>query len=224
MSSSSSAAAAEPRISAYAFRQLDSPAKGMQSAPADILSAAYQEAEQVRAQARDAGEAEGRAAGLAAAAQQAAPALHALAEAVASFEQLRDELVSELELEATELALRIAEQIVAGALAVQPERIVDIARGTLRRAAERRRVTLVVNPGDLELMSGSLERLRAELGGIEHLDVQADRRIDLGGALLRTESGEVDTTVSTQLQRCREVVMTALLGEQSPDAEDTDEA
>jgi flagellar assembly protein FliH len=180
--------------------------------------------EQVRAQARLAGESEGRAEGLAAATAQAAPALAALEQAVRSFEQLRGELVDSLEKEAADLALLIAEQIVAGALEVQPARIVDIARGALRRVAERQRVTLVVNPADLDLLSDSLERLRMELGGIEHLDVQADRRIELGGALLRTEYGEVDTTVSTQLQRAREVVGAAMRREEDNLGEGSDGA
>ncbi len=224
MSSSESAAAAAPRISTYSFQQLENLSRGPASGAADLLSVAWEEAEQVRAQARLAGEAEGRAEGLAAAAAQAAPALAALEQAVRSFEQLRAELVDALEQEAADLALRIAEQIVAGALAVQPARIVDIARGALRRVAERQRVTLVVNPSDLDLLSDSLERLRTELGGIEHLDVQADRRIDLGGAILRTEYGEVDTTVSTQLQRAREIVATAIRREQSNPAEESDGA
>ena len=187
---------------------------------ADLLSAAWEEADQVRAQARTAGEAEGRAAGMAEARAQAAPALAALEQAVRSFEQLRAGLVETLEQEAADLALRIAEQIIAGALEVQPERIVDIARGALRRVAERQRVTLVVNPSDLELLSQSLERLRTELGGIEHLDVQADRRIDRGGAILRTASGEIDATVSAQLQRAREIVAATLGGERAGPADD----
>lgn len=211
--------ATAPPIAPYAFRQLDSPAHATSGGAADLLSAAWEEAERIRAQARLTGEAEGRAEGLAAASAQVEPALAALAEAVNAYEQQQTRLVAALELEASQLALRIAEQIIAGALEIQPERIVDIARGALRRAAERQRVTLVVNPSDLEIMSGALERLRTELGGIEHLDVQADRRIDLGGAILRTQSGEIDTTISTQLQRAREIVAAAMReGGEQPDA------
>ncbi len=211
--------ATAPPIAPFAFRQLDSPAHATSGGAADLLSAAWEEAERIRAQARLTGEAEGRAEGLAAASAQVEPALAALAEAVNAYEQQQTRLVAALELEASQLALRIAEQIIAGALEIQPERVVDIARGALRRAAERQRVTLVVNPSDLEIMSGALERLRTELGGIEHLDVQADRRIDLGGAILRTQSGEIDTTVSTQLLRAREIVAAVMReGGEQPDA------
>ncbi|MGO9974631.1 MAG: FliH/SctL family protein [Solirubrobacteraceae bacterium] len=219
MSSSEPAVATAPPIAPFAFRQLDSPAHATSGGAADLLSAAWEEAERIRAQARLTGEAEGRAEGLAAASAQVEPALAALVEAVNAYERQQTRLVAALELEASQLALRIAEQIIAGALEIQPERVVDIARGALRRAAERQRVTLVVNPSDLEIMSGALERLRTELGGIEHLDVQADRRIDLGGAILRTQSGEIDTTVSTQLLRAREIVAAVMReGGEQPDA------
>jgi flagellar assembly protein FliH len=208
------------RITTYAFQQLDSPAQGQLGGVADVLSAAWAEAEQVRAQARLAGEAEGRAEGLAAAQAEAGPALEALGAAVRSFELLRADLVTALEREAADLAIRISEQIVAGAIEVQPERIVDIARGALRRLADRHRVTILVNPGDLELLGESLERLQAELGGIEHLEAHADRRIERGGAIVRTDSGEIDTTIAAQLQSAREIIRDAMRGD-GADAEDS---
>ena len=55
-----------------------------------------------------------------------------------------------------------------------------------------------------------LDRLRSELGGIEQLSVQADRRVDRGGVVARTREGEIDATVEAQLERAREVVAAEL--------------
>jgi flagellar assembly protein FliH len=52
--------------------------------------------------------------------------------------------------------------------------------------------------------------LVAELGGIEHCDVQAERRVGRGGAIVRTTEGEVDASVATKLARAREVLEEAL--------------
>ena len=216
-SSDAPAAAVFPRIQAYAFEQLDTAAGGPIGGVADVLSAAWAEAEQVRAQARAAGEAEGYAAGLDAARAQAEPALVALVAAARELGGLRDALVGALEQDAVELALSLSEQMVAGALDIQPERVVDVARGALRRIAERHRVTLVVNPDDLELVSDAAGRLSGELGGIDHLDVQADRRVGRGGAIARTEEGEIDVTVAAQLQSAREIVAAVLRGSEEPD-------
>jgi flagellar assembly protein FliH len=205
--SSESAAAT---IEAYTFRQLDAPVGGTVHDAADVLSAAHAEAEGIRQQARLAGEAEGRAAGMAAVEAELAPVVTALAGAVGELSALRAQVIDELEADAIALGLRIAEHIVAGAIAVQPERVVDVAGTALRRITERRHVSLVVNPADLELLSEAVPRLQSELGGIEHCNVQSDRRVARGGVLARTVEGEIDASVETQLARVREVVAAEL--------------
>lgn len=202
-------------VAAYAFQQLDAPAAGAGDDIADVLSAVRAEAEQIRARAWAAGEAEGRAAGLAAARVEAQPALAALAAALQTVDQLRTQLIAELEQDAVEISLRLSEQILAGVLSVQPERVIDVARNALRHLSDRRRVILVVNPADLELVADAVEQLRSELGGIEHLGVQSDRRIGRGGAVARTEAGEIDAAIDTQLSRAREIATAALAGEPS---------
>jgi flagellar assembly protein FliH len=204
--SSESAAAT---IAAYTFRQLEAPAGSVRDV-ADVLSAAHADADQIRSQARAEGEAEGRAAGLAAVRAELEPSLQAIADAAHALGALRDQVVSELEHDAVILALRLAEQIVAGAIEVNPERIVDVAGVALRRIRDRQHVTLVVNPADLELMSGSVTQLQSQLGGIEHLNVQSDRRVGRGGVLARTDEGEIDASVETQLAQAREIVAAEL--------------
>jgi flagellar assembly protein FliH len=199
-------------VSTYSFRQLEVPPGGPVDGIADVLSAAWAEAEQIRVAARVAGESEGYTAGLAAARAEAEPALAAMTAALRAVRELGDELVQAIEGDAILLALRLSEEIIAGALDVQPERLIDVARFALRHLVDRRHVTLVVNPLDLELMSGAVQTLQSELGGIQHLDVQADRRIGRGGAVARTEAGELDATVEAQLSRAREIVATELTG------------
>jgi flagellar assembly protein FliH len=204
--SSESAAAT---IAAYTFRQLEAPAGSMHDV-ADVLSAAHAEADHIRQQARAAGEAEGRAAGMAAARAELEPSLQAVAGAAHALEAIREQVIAELEQDAISLALRLAEQIVSGVIEVEPERITDIAAVALRRIRDRQHVTLVVNPADLDLMSQSLTQLQSQLGGIEHLNVQSDRRVGRGGVLARTDEGEIDASIETQLARAREVVIAEL--------------
>jgi flagellar biosynthesis/type III secretory pathway protein FliH len=204
---------AEPvPVVTYAFEQLEATAPVAGGSPSDVLSAASAEAQHVREQARAAGEAEGRAAGLEEARAEAGTAVAALAVAVKSVQSLHAELVDRFERDAVELALRLAEQVVAGALDVQPERVLDVARGALRRLADRRRVVLTVNPEDLELVADSASALQAELGGIEQCDVQADRRVARGGVIAKTSEGEIEAGIDVQLAQARELVSAALGG------------
>ncbi|MBB4661008.1 FliH/SctL family protein [Conexibacter arvalis] len=198
-------AAADP-VTLYAFEQLEPPRPVALREVEDPLEAARAEAEQIREQARAEGFAAGQAAALAAAQPGLDAAVAALQAAVAGVEQVREETAAKVERDAIELALQLAEKIVAGALAVESERIVDVVRGALRRLAERRRVTILVNPDDLETVREATDSFVTGLGGIEHCEVQAERRIAPGGALVRTEEGQIDATVATQLMRARELV------------------
>jgi flagellar biosynthesis/type III secretory pathway protein FliH len=86
-------------------------------------------------------------------------------------------------------------------------------RGALRGLIERERVTVLVHPDDLETMRAAIEELRASLGGVGHCEVQAERRVGRGGAIVRTPDGDVDARLETKLERVREVVETQLGGE-----------
>ena len=154
--------------------------------------------------AREAGHEAGFQAGLLEAQDQMAAGIAALAAAVAELAAERDRVADAVEAAAVELGLRIAEQALGAAVEVRPEAVVDVVRGALRRLVERARVTILVNPEDLDLVRGASDALMAELGGIEHCDVQAERRVARGGAIVRTVEGEVDATLATKLARARE--------------------
>jgi flagellar assembly protein FliH len=162
------------------------------------------------AAARAAGHEAGFQAGLIEGEAQMAAGVAALRAAVAEVAAERERVSAAVEAAAVELALRIAEQALGAAVEVRPEAVVDVVRGALRRLVERDRVTILVNPEDLDLVRGASETLMAELGGIEHCDVQAERRVARGGAIVRTVEGEVDATLPTKLARARETLMDEL--------------
>jgi flagellar assembly protein FliH len=149
---------------------------------------------------------EGFAAGVAQAQSQLDGPASALAAAADQLQALRTDAAASVEADAVDLALRIAEQAVGAAIAADPELVVEAVRGALRRLVERDRVLILVNPDDLELVRDHVSRLVGELGGIEHCEVQAERRVRPGGAIVRTSEGEVDATLETKLARAREVL------------------
>ena len=149
---------------------------------------------------------EGFAAGVAQAQSQLDGPAAALAAAAEQLQALRTDAAASVEADAVDLALRIAEQALGAAIAADPELVVEAVRGALRRLVERDRVLILVNPDDLELVREHTARLVSELGGIEHCEVQAERRVRPGGAIVRTSEGEVDATLETKLARAREVL------------------
>ncbi len=148
----------------------------------------------------------GYAAGLQESREAAIAAVMALEAAVEDVYALRAETAAQVERQAVELALKIAEQALGAAIAADPELVLGAVRGALRRLVEREHVIVLVHPEDLELVRETTGTLLGELGGMEHLEVQADRRVPQGGAIVRTAEGEVDGTVGTKLERAREVL------------------
>jgi flagellar assembly protein FliH len=202
----------------FAFEQLAAPVPTVGEAAAELddetiatVRAAVQAegaraAEATRAEARDQGHREG----LEAAARELAPAAEALAAALEELVRERERCAEVLERQAVDLALQLAEKVICGALDAEPERVVDVVRGALRRLVERERVTVLVNPEDLELVREASGSLSGALGGIERLEIQEERRVPRGGAVLRTAAGEIDARVAEQLERAREVMASEL--------------
>ena len=178
--------------------------------PADAVMAALAEAEAEAADLRESARAEGFAAGRDEALSAVAPALDALEAAVGEVHAERLDAATRLEAHAVELALMLAEKVLAGAVAVDTTVVVEAVRGALRSLVERERVTVLVNPDDLEIVRSAMVELRGSLGGIEHCEVQAERRVSRGGAVVRTPDGDIDARIETKLVRAREVVEAAL--------------
>ena len=200
---------------AFSFDQLPPEPAGARAsvAPRDaesiaeeVLARARAEADDVRHQARQDGHREGYAAGMETAREELEPAASALAEALVAVQASRAELAESMEERAVELALQIAEKVVAGTLDVQPERVVDVVRGALRCLVDRERVTVQVNTLDLELVRAAAEPILSTLGGIDHFEVQEDRRVPRGGAVVLSAAGEVDATIAAKLQRARQAL------------------
>jgi flagellar assembly protein FliH len=179
-----------------------------------VVESARAEADAIREAARAegfaAGQAEGAAAAQAMAQAQLAPAVQALGAAAEAVAAERGALADQVEARAVDLAFQLAEKIVSGAIEAQPERVLDVVRGGLRCLIERERVQILVNPDDLGLVRGAMDALASELGGVDHIEVQEERRIGRGGAIVRTPAAQVDASLKTKLDRAREVVMAEL--------------
>lgn len=209
MSSSPSASEA-----AFDFEQLtpapreERPAsvEAAQSRAQIVVARAEAEAERIRNEARQQGYAEGMVAGRSELRALAEPVVESLSSAVEELRALQEEAVAMVERDAVILAMEIAEKVVAGAIAVEPERVLDVVKGALRAIVERERIVIQVNPEDLAIMREGLDELAGSLGGIEHVEVQEERRVDRGGAVVRTSVGEIDARIATKLDRARAAV------------------
>jgi len=192
---------------AFAFDQLaPAPYHGSGGVAGVASGPSPEDVARALAVARAEGFAEGHAAGAAEAQARVASAEEALRAAAAALAADREQLADRVERAAVDLALSIADQVVGAAIAAEPELVLEAVRGALRRLVERERVLVLVHPEDLDVVRAGLQPLMDELGGVGHWEVQAERRVARGGAVVRTVEGEVDASVQAKLERAREVL------------------
>ncbi len=199
----------EPAVS-YDFEQLEPSDPPPRDALARMLAQANADAERIRELARSDGYDEGHSAGHEHGAAEISSAASALGDAVRGVQELREEVLDALERDAIELALALARKILAGAFQARPELVVEVVQGALRRIGDRRSITVLVNPADLELVKASIGDITSQGSGVELCELQSDERVAPGGAIVRTSEGEVDASVQTQLERAQEVVAASL--------------
>jgi len=187
----------------FAFEQLQPSQPPPRDAAARALAQASAEAERIRELARAEGYEQGRREGHEHGASEIARAAAALGEAHQGLQALRVQTAEAVERDAVEFALALAGKVLAGAQQAHPELVVEVVQGALRRISDRRTITVLVNPADVDAVREAIGLLTAQGSGVEICDVQADERVQAGSAVVRTAEGEVDASVHTQLERAR---------------------
>ena len=156
--------------------------------------------ESERAKLREAARAEGYAEGLAAGRVEGEKACSRIKLLAESFSSALDNLDFRLADMVLELALDVSRQVVAGELAVHPERILDVVNLALKQMAESsREARLVMHPDDAALVRPHLDKVLDK----NRLRIVEDVRIERGGCLIETPQGDLDATLPA---RWRQVV------------------
>jgi flagellar assembly protein FliH len=130
-------------------------------------------------------------------------AAHRLTERIESYLEALPDRAGD---EAAAVALEVAARIVRAEIAVRPERVLDVVRAAIRRATDRERLLIHVNPADLQICRDGAPELMTQMGGIMRIDVVDDPRIATGGCILETPTGDVDATLAGQLARIHEAL------------------
>lgn len=154
-----------------------------------------------REAAREAGQREGYAAGMAEADAETAGLVATCERIGINVMEERQRLLDESERDVIDLAMAIAERVVNAAIDIDPDLVVDVCRGAMRRAFQRESMVVLAHPADLARLREAGPKLAAELGGVSHLDFVEERRLARGSVIVRTPAGEIDATFAGKSQR-----------------------
>jgi flagellar assembly protein FliH len=188
---------------------------------AEAREAAQREAVNIREAARQAGHAEGLAAGQeegrrtghdAAVANVAAN----LNELVARWSQTLEIIHQNMPAHAADaktdllrLALAIAARVTHQEALRNKQVAPAVATDALSLAASARRITLLTNAGETELLQTYMPELLAKLRTIESVEVVADELVTPGGVVAQFGAGQIDARMETQLQRIADELLAA---------------
>jgi len=170
-----------------------------------IISNAEQQATQVRNQA----EQQGQQAAIQSAeqqintklSQQMQTVLPAMQQAIDSIIQTKQAWLLRWENTAIALATAIAERIVRRELSQQPEITVDLVREALQLATGNDGIKIHLNPQDYETLGEQVKHIAARLDSIAPAEIISDGQVRIGGCIVKTEFGEIDQQIESQLQR-----------------------
>lgn len=119
-------------------------------------------------------------------------------QSIAEVEMLRDQILAQTEGELVELALRIAQQVLATDVETQRDFTTRMADHALRLLREADAVTLRVGPTDKQAIEAKHPELLAEATVIRIVE---DASIKLGGVVAECNLGQVDATLESRLQQ-----------------------
>src|SRR5579875_829 len=117
----------------------------------------------------------------------------------------RHKIIESSEHEIVKLAMGVAERIVHKQISVDPDVVVAMTKAAIARLLDREVVTVRVNPADLERMKEHREEMLA-LGDVKHMRIVEDQRVDRGGIVVETDSGNVDAKIRTQVEEARRLL------------------
>jgi flagellar assembly protein FliH len=172
---------------------------------AELLDEATHRAQTLAEEARRNGRETGYADGVAEVHASMAEMIATLGEIVEAARAERHALLASAEPELVRLAVGIAERVLHQQIALDTGVVVEMARAAIARIVDRERITVRVNPADIEQMRGHRDELLA-LGDVKNMRVIEDQRVDRGGVILETDAGSIDAKISTQLAEVRKIL------------------
>lgn len=160
------------------------------------LAAIQMEMPRREEQARQAGYREGEQAGTRAAAAELQPVLQSMARTIEDLTMLRRRFRAEAERDVVKLALAIARRVLYREINMDPEAMLGLVRVALEQIDLRELHRVRLHPVD----APAIERHLAAAGIPGRVEVVADPSLERGAAIFETTRGNLDASISTQLE------------------------
>lgn len=120
--------------------------------------------------------------------------------------EIREQMLSRVEPQVVELAVRIAQKLVGVQLSVQPDTIVAIVRDALQLVREHGEIVVRLHPEDLPLCRERLQELQGELREQCTLNLLGDAAVRPGECRVETGAAIIECMLDERFARLREAL------------------
>ena len=154
--------------------------------------------EQLEAACYEKGFSEGEKAGMEMAEKKFEAAMQRYGDGIVELGKLRAFLFTQVEQQVVKLAIQVAKKIVHREIQADRDIIQTLVRVALGHVAEKSAVTIHLNPTDYNYL---LEQ-HTDMSQTEGRDISllADKSIERGGCLIKTDSGDIDARIEEQFR------------------------
>jgi len=153
---------------------------------------------------------QGQKAGIERTAQKLDPVLASLRQALLQLKNLRHDTHQRIEKEVVELALAIARKVICREIEMDKEVVVCVAREALAQVEDPGKITIKLNPADLQFINETKYQLSEMIENIGNVTLESEGGIQSGGCVVETDLGEIDARIDHQLQAVEESFRTAM--------------
>lgn len=112
----------------------------------------------------------------------------------------KKEILKKAEFQIIDLSVELAKRILEADVSIDKSVIVKIAKKAISKVTEAERIKLRVNPADIEEVKNHFDEISSYGGGISHIGIISDPKVERGGCLIDSEAGSVDAQISVQLE------------------------
>ncbi|NQY74952.1 MAG: hypothetical protein HRT90_09355 [Candidatus Margulisbacteria bacterium] len=105
------------------------------------------------------------------------------------------------------LSVKIAEEILRKEMSLNQAVMVNLVMEAIDKVTDKDTVIIRVNRENLDVVKEHKTKLLHEIGDVKHFSIQEDSRVEPGGCIIETNSGYIDSTVSTKLDSILAAIM-----------------
>lgn len=117
------------------------------------------------------------------------------------------EMLANSEKDVIEMAVMLAEKILATEIDKSNDYIIGLVQSTLEKAVNKKNITLKVSPHDYYMIQDNFKFISAKVEGFGEINIVSDDSLDKGSVIAETQFGTLDGSISTRLEQAKKVIL-----------------